>query len=189
MKEKPWQVQPLSGQLCEYHQLTQCPQVHTILLRAQKYLLLLFLPEFFPGQIPTNARVSKTNSIAHGSWKTVLITVLFSTLCDLIEKNGTGVKWPGRGSTGRSVRVLNKSCSSRHRLLSTFSAISGDGHCKGDNNVHWTSSALPKTSSYTLWPETCHNHSAMLDLSLPLKDKHLTVGARAWRQEPAVLCG
>lgn len=74
------------------------PSAHTVQtgphnsFEGTEILAAIISPRVFPGQIPTNARVSKTSFIAHGSWKTVLITVLFSTLCDLIEKNGTGVK-------------------------------------------------------------------------------------------------
>lgn len=59
-------------------------------------LTAIISPRVFPGQIPANARVSKTNSFVHGYGR----RFLFSALCDLIEKNGTGLKWPGRGSTG-----------------------------------------------------------------------------------------
>lgn len=50
---------------------------------STEILPAIISPRVFPGQIPTNARVSKTNSFAHGPWKTV-------------EKHDTGVKWPGR---------------------------------------------------------------------------------------------
>lgn len=145
-------------------------------------LAAIISPRVFPGQIPTTASLHDKLL-----WKTALNT--------LWPKTGMGVKlaW-GLNDLAEALlhisgRAQNKSCSSRHRLLSTFPATSGGGHRKWHNNIHLTSPALPKTSSYTLWPETCHNHSALLDLSLPLKDKHLTVGASAWRQEPAVLCG
>lgn len=146
-----------TGQLSVYHQLTGHRWAHTLLPRTQKYFAAVISHRFNPVQIPVNARASNTSSFAQG-WREPFAVP--NTLWAGREK------WPRDEVTWQRFYLISVA---EHEANPASQSVG----CSAPFLLHLVMvtargmiELMGRAQPFHLWPETCHNHSALLDFSL-----------------------